>query len=86
LLLSNVEIFTGEMSETLYAVAFICGEYSQFLEDPGVALMSFYQQPRFMSSPPHVQATLIHNSLKLYVKVLEVCSDILSSLLIRTYL
>ena len=55
LILENTEVLVSEMSETLYCVAYICGEYASHLKDPGNTLMCFYKQPRLSAAPSYVQ-------------------------------
>ena len=55
LILENTEVLVSEMSEALYCVAYICGEYASHLENPGETLMCFYKQPRLSAAPAYVQ-------------------------------
>ena len=54
-ILENTDVLSNEISEVLYSVAYICGEFSCYLEDPGKTLMDCFKQPRLSAAPPHVQ-------------------------------
>ena len=56
-ILENTEVLVSEMSEALYTITYVCGEYAMYLEDPGKTLMSYYKQPRLSGAPPYVQVS-----------------------------
>ena len=57
LMLHNTEVLASEMSEALFCVAYICGEFASHLEDPGETLMCFFKQPRLSAAPAYVQVS-----------------------------
>ncbi|KAL2740894.1 AP-3 complex subunit delta-1 [Vespula squamosa] len=75
LLLEDSYLFIGQpgatMSEVLYAAAWICGEFSNELEDPLGTLHSMLRSQAF-SLPGHIQAVYVHNILKLSVVLLYI--------------
>ncbi|CAN8004626.1 unnamed protein product [Ixodes hexagonus] len=73
-LLENTHLLVGNgqrnsICEVLYAAAWICGEYSDLLEDPRSSLDSLLR-PRACVLPPHIQSAYVHNALKLWARML----------------
>jgi len=67
-------------AEVLYAACWLVGEFSPLLADPRRALVSMIQGLN-PSLKPHIQATYVHNILKLYTKLEEVDPEIDSLIL-----
>ncbi|KAF4530040.1 hypothetical protein B566_EDAN016336 [Ephemera danica] len=75
LLLDNVHFLTGSaqrasMCEVLYAAAWICGEFSEFLPEPRSTLEALLRA-RVSSLPGHIQAVYVQNIIKLYARLLS---------------
>ncbi|XP_065337319.1 AP-3 complex subunit delta-1 isoform X1 [Cloeon dipterum] len=74
LLLDNSHFITGfsqraSMCEVLFAAAWICGEFSEFLTDPKATLEALLRA-RVSSLPGHIQAVYVQNIMKLYGRIL----------------
>ncbi|KAG5847815.1 hypothetical protein ANANG_G00130200 [Anguilla anguilla] len=73
-LLDNAHLLTGNtqrngICEVLYAAAWICGEFSEHLEDPMQTLEAMLR-PRVAILPGHIQAVYVQNAAKLFAAVL----------------
>ncbi|KAJ8378563.1 hypothetical protein AAFF_G00238680 [Aldrovandia affinis] len=73
-LLDNAHLLTGNaqrngICEVLYAAAWICGEFSEHLEDP-VQTLEALLRPRVSTLPGHIQAVYMQNAAKLFAAVL----------------
>ncbi|XP_021454719.2 AP-3 complex subunit delta-1 isoform X4 [Oncorhynchus mykiss] len=76
-LLDNAHLLTGNtqhsgICEVLYAAAWICGEFSEHLEDP-MATLEAMLRPKVATLPGHIQAVYVQNAAKLFSTVL--CSQ-----------
>ncbi|KPP70590.1 hypothetical protein Z043_110569, partial [Scleropages formosus] len=74
-LLDNAHMLTGNtqrngICEVLYAAAWICGEFSDHLEDPLQTLEAMLR-PKVATLPGHIQAVYIQNAAKLFATVLR---------------
>ncbi|MFT7808724.1 hypothetical protein Z043-110569 [Arapaima gigas] len=74
-LLDNAHMLTGNtqrngICEVLYAAAWICGEFSEHLEDPLQTLEAMLR-PKVATLPGHIQAVYIQNAAKLFATVLR---------------
>ncbi|CAG0900344.1 unnamed protein product, partial [Darwinula stevensoni] len=58
------------ITEVLYAAAWICGEFAEFLPDPRGTLEAMVRM-RMGSLPSHIQATFIQNILKVYSRIIS---------------
>ncbi|XP_006869041.1 PREDICTED: AP-3 complex subunit delta-1 isoform X1 [Chrysochloris asiatica] len=56
--------------EVLYAAAWICGEFSEHLQEPQLTLEAMLR-PKVTTLPGHIQAVYVQNVLKLYAAVLQ---------------
>ncbi|XP_075400815.1 AP-3 complex subunit delta-1 [Tenrec ecaudatus] len=56
--------------EVLYAAAWICGEFSQHLQEPQQTLEAMLR-PKVTTLPGHIQAVYVQNVVKLYASVLQ---------------
>lgn len=56
--------------EVLYAAAWICGEFSEHLQEPRHTLEAMLR-PKVTTLPGHIQAVYVQNVLKLYACVLQ---------------
>ncbi|XP_059468958.1 AP-3 complex subunit delta-1 [Neocloeon triangulifer] len=79
LLLDNAHFITGfsqraSMCEVLYAAAWICGEFSEFLPDTKSTLEALLRA-RVSSLPGHIQAVYVQNIMKLYGRLLTANVD-----------
>ncbi|KAL0277639.1 UNVERIFIED_CONTAM: hypothetical protein PYX00_004861 [Menopon gallinae] len=76
LLLENAHLIAGSgcassnMSQVLYAAAWICGEFASELTNPRVTLEAMLTGKGVTNLPGHIQAVYIHNILKLFVLIL----------------
>uniref|UniRef100_A0AAR2LGJ2 AP-3 complex subunit delta domain-containing protein n=1 Tax=Pygocentrus nattereri TaxID=42514 RepID=A0AAR2LGJ2_PYGNA len=75
MLLDNAHLLTGNMQrngicEVLYAAAWICGEFSEHLEDPNQTLEAMLR-PKVATLPGHIQAVYVQNAAKLFATVLR---------------
>lgn len=75
MLLDNAHFLTGNMQrngicEVLYAAAWICGEFSEHLENPGQTLEAMLR-PKVATLPGHIQAVYVQNAAKLFATVLK---------------
>ncbi|XP_071005356.1 AP-3 complex subunit delta-1-like isoform X1 [Oncorhynchus clarkii lewisi] len=73
-LLDNAHLLTGNtqhsgICEVLYAAAWICGEFSEHLEDP-MATLEAMLRPKVATLPGHIQAVYVQNAAKLFSTVL----------------
>ncbi|UYV70621.1 AP3D1 [Cordylochernes scorpioides] len=64
----------SSIAEVLYAAAWICGEFSEHLPDPHTTLSTLLH-PRTLFLPAHIQAVLVQNSTKLYVRLMAAEED-----------
>lgn len=74
-LLYNAHLLVGNsdrnsICEVLYAAAWICGEFSDLLEDPKNTLESMLYS-KVMLLPPHIQSIYVQNICKLYTQVVH---------------
>ncbi|XP_029005396.1 AP-3 complex subunit delta-1 isoform X5 [Betta splendens] len=74
-LLDNAHLLTGSMQrngicEVLYAAAWICGEFSEHLENPMQTLEAMLR-PKVATLPGHIQAVYVQNGAKLFATVLK---------------
>ncbi|XP_072516173.1 AP-3 complex subunit delta-1 isoform X3 [Salminus brasiliensis] len=75
MLLDNAHLLTGNMQrngicEVLYAAAWICGEFSEHLDDPMQTLEAMLR-PKVATLPGHIQAVYVQNAAKLFATVLR---------------
>ncbi|XP_006897989.1 PREDICTED: AP-3 complex subunit delta-1 isoform X2 [Elephantulus edwardii] len=56
--------------EVLYAAAWICGEFSEHLEEPQQTLEAMLR-PKVTTLPGHIQAVYVQNVVKLYASILQ---------------
>uniref|UniRef100_A0AAV2L070 AP-3 complex subunit delta-1 n=1 Tax=Knipowitschia caucasica TaxID=637954 RepID=A0AAV2L070_KNICA len=75
MLLDNSHFLTGNMQrngicEVLYAAAWICGEFSEHLENPAQTLEAMLR-PKVATLPGHIQAVYVQNAAKLFATVLK---------------
>uniref|UniRef100_A0A4X1VTF3 AP-3 complex subunit delta-1 n=1 Tax=Sus scrofa TaxID=9823 RepID=A0A4X1VTF3_PIG len=56
--------------EVLYAAAWICGEFSEHLQDPQQTLEAMLR-PKVTTLPGHIQAVYVQNVVKLYAAILQ---------------
>ncbi|XP_068175243.1 AP-3 complex subunit delta-1 isoform X4 [Antennarius striatus] len=74
-LLDNGHLLTGNMQrmgicEVLYAAAWICGEFSEHLENPMQTLEAMLR-PKVATLPGHIQAVYVQNAAKLFATLLK---------------
>ncbi|KAJ8278897.1 hypothetical protein COCON_G00059630 [Conger conger] len=74
-LLDNAHLLTGNtqrngICEVLYAAAWICGEFSEHLDDPAQTLEAMLR-PKVATLPGHIQAVYVQNAAKLFSTVLR---------------
>ncbi|KAM8875454.1 AP-3 complex subunit delta-1 isoform 2-T2 [Spinachia spinachia] len=74
-LLDNAHLMTGNVQrkgicEVLYAAAWICGEFSEHLENPALTLEAMLR-PKVATLPGHIQAVYVQNAAKLFATVLK---------------
>uniref|UniRef100_A0AAQ6AHK5 AP-3 complex subunit delta domain-containing protein n=1 Tax=Amphiprion ocellaris TaxID=80972 RepID=A0AAQ6AHK5_AMPOC len=74
-LLDNAHLLTGNMQrngicEVLYAAAWICGEFSEHLENPMQTLEAMLR-PKVATLPGHIQAVYVQNAAKLFATILK---------------
>lgn len=75
ILLENTHILANNsqrngICEVLYAASWICGEFSEHLNDPKATLCEMLR-PKVTSLPGHIQSVFVQNILKLYGKILK---------------
>ncbi|XP_062869312.1 AP-3 complex subunit delta-1 isoform X2 [Trichomycterus rosablanca] len=75
MLLDNAHLLTGNtqrngICEVLYAAAWICGEFSEHLEDPMQTLEAMLR-PKVATLPGHIQAVYVQNAAKLFATLLQ---------------
>lgn len=75
LLLDSAHLLTSStqrngICEVLYAAAWICGEFSEHLQEPQQTLEAMLR-PRVTALPGHIQAVYVQNVLKLYAALLR---------------
>lgn len=58
------------LQEVLYAAAWLCGEFANELETPEGTLRAMI---RYKTLPAHIESVFIHNILKLFAHVFDVC-------------
>ncbi|XP_060641119.2 AP-3 complex subunit delta-1 isoform X1 [Anolis sagrei] len=68
LLASNTQ--QNGICEVLYAAAWICGEFSEHLEEPHQTLEAMLR-PKVTTLPGHIQAVYVQNMVKLYAAILQ---------------
>ncbi|XP_061456630.1 AP-3 complex subunit delta-1 isoform X2 [Rhineura floridana] len=68
LLASNTQ--RNGICEVLYAAAWICGEFSEHLEEPQQTLEAMLR-PKVTTLPGHIQAVYVQNMVKLYAAILQ---------------
>ncbi|XP_044309330.1 AP-3 complex subunit delta-1 isoform X2 [Varanus komodoensis] len=68
LLASNTQ--RNGICEVLYAAAWICGEFSEHLEEPHQTLEAMLR-PKVTTLPGHIQAVYVQNMVKLYASILQ---------------
>ncbi|XP_035140226.1 AP-3 complex subunit delta-1 isoform X2 [Callithrix jacchus] len=56
--------------EVLYAAAWICGEFSEHLQEPHHTLEAMLR-PKVTTLPGHIQAVYVQNVVKLYASILQ---------------
>ncbi|XP_004395449.1 PREDICTED: AP-3 complex subunit delta-1 isoform X1 [Odobenus rosmarus divergens] len=56
--------------EVLYAAAWICGEFSEHLQEPRQTLEAMLR-PKVTTLPGHIQAVYVQNVVKLYASILQ---------------
>uniref|UniRef100_A0A2K6JXX2 AP-3 complex subunit delta-1 n=1 Tax=Rhinopithecus bieti TaxID=61621 RepID=A0A2K6JXX2_RHIBE len=56
--------------EVLYAAAWICGEFSEHLQEPHHTLEAMLR-PKVATLPGHIQAVYVQNVVKLYANILQ---------------
>ncbi|XP_012601145.2 AP-3 complex subunit delta-1 [Microcebus murinus] len=56
--------------EVLYAAAWICGEFSEHLQEPQHTLEAMLR-PKVTTLPGHIQAVYVQNVVKLYASILQ---------------
>ncbi|KAM9244982.1 AP-3 complex subunit delta-1 [Dugong dugon] len=56
--------------EVLYAAAWICGEFSEHLQEPQQTLEAMLR-PKATTLPGHIQAVYVQNVVKLYASILQ---------------
>ncbi|MBN3288451.1 AP3D1 protein, partial [Polyodon spathula] len=74
MLLDNAHLLAGNtqrngICEVLYAAAWICGEFSEHLEEPMQTLEAMLR-PKVTTLPGHIQAVYVQNAVKLFATVL----------------
>uniref|UniRef100_A0A8D0ACH0 AP-3 complex subunit delta n=1 Tax=Sander lucioperca TaxID=283035 RepID=A0A8D0ACH0_SANLU len=74
-LLDNAHLLTGNVQrkgicEVLYAAAWICGEFSEHLDNPTQTLEAMLR-PKVATLPGHIQAVYVQNAAKLFATVLK---------------
>ncbi|XP_051893650.1 AP-3 complex subunit delta-1 isoform X4 [Pristis pectinata] len=75
MLLDNAHLLAGNMQrngicEVLYAAAWICGEFSEHLQEPNQTLEAMLKS-KVTTLPGHIQAVYVQNAAKLYASVLQ---------------
>ncbi|KAJ7419284.1 AP-3 complex subunit delta-1 [Willisornis vidua] len=68
LLASNTQ--RNGICEVLYAAAWICGEFSEHLEEANQTLEAMLR-PKVTTLPGHIQAVYVQNMVKLYASILQ---------------
>nr|XP_019599514.1 PREDICTED: AP-3 complex subunit delta-1 isoform X3 [Rhinolophus sinicus] len=58
------------LCEVLYAAAWICGEFSEHLQEPQQTLEAMLR-PKVTTLPGHIQAVYVQNVVKLYASMLQ---------------
>ncbi|XP_057345624.1 AP-3 complex subunit delta-1 isoform X1 [Manis pentadactyla] len=56
--------------EVLYAAAWVCGEFSEHLQEPRQTLEAMLR-PKVTTLPGHIQAVYVQNVVKLYASILQ---------------
>ncbi|XP_072100716.1 AP-3 complex subunit delta-1 isoform X2 [Mobula birostris] len=75
MLLDNAHLLAGNMQrngicEVLYASAWICGEFSEHLQEPNQTLEAMLKS-KVTTLPGHIQAVYVQNAAKLYASILQ---------------
>ena len=68
ILLENMDLFSSnnnEINEVLYAAAWICGEFSNYIQKPS-NLVDSMLKTKIHTLSPHIQSIFLHNIFKLY--------------------
>ncbi|XP_049564487.1 AP-3 complex subunit delta-1 isoform X4 [Orcinus orca] len=60
----------SSICEVLYAAAWICGEFSEHLQEPQQTLEAMLR-PKVTTLPGHIQAVYVQNVVKLYAAILQ---------------
>uniref|UniRef100_A0A8D0H4B0 AP-3 complex subunit delta-1 n=1 Tax=Sphenodon punctatus TaxID=8508 RepID=A0A8D0H4B0_SPHPU len=75
MLLDNAHLIASNtqrngICEVLYAAAWICGEFSEHLDEPNQTLEAMLR-PKVTTLPGHIQAVYVQNMVKLYASILQ---------------
>ncbi|KYO36010.1 AP-3 complex subunit delta-1 [Alligator mississippiensis] len=75
MLLDNAHLIASNtqrngICEVLYAAAWICGEFSEHLQEPNQTLEAMLR-PKVTTLPGHIQAVYVQNMVKLYASILQ---------------
>ncbi|XP_009459933.1 PREDICTED: AP-3 complex subunit delta-1 [Nipponia nippon] len=75
MLLDNAHLIASNtqrngICEVLYAAAWICGEFSEHLEEANQTLEAMLR-PKVTTLPGHIQAVYVQNMVKLYASILQ---------------
>uniref|UniRef100_A0A8C0QSK2 AP-3 complex subunit delta-1 n=1 Tax=Chelonoidis abingdonii TaxID=106734 RepID=A0A8C0QSK2_CHEAB len=75
MLLDNAHLIASNtqrngICEVLYAAAWICGEFSEHLEESNQTLEAMLR-PKVTTLPGHIQAVYVQNMVKLYASILQ---------------
>lgn len=75
MLLDNAHLLAGNnqrngICEVLYAAAWICGEFSEHLQEPNQTLEAMLKS-KVTTLPGHIQAVYVQNAAKLYASILQ---------------
>ncbi|XP_044528005.1 AP-3 complex subunit delta-1 isoform X4 [Gracilinanus agilis] len=75
MLLDNAHLIASNtqrngICEVLYAAAWICGEFSEHLQEPHQTLEAMLR-PKVTTLPGHIQAVYVQNMVKLYASILQ---------------
>ncbi|XP_055968740.1 AP-3 complex subunit delta-1 [Sorex fumeus] len=79
LLLDSAHLLTSStqrngICEVLYAAAWICGEFSEHLQEPQQTLEAMLR-PKVTTLPGHIQAVYVQNVVKLFAAILRQCEQ-----------
>lgn len=73
--LLNESLNKNSLAEVLYAAAWICGEFNQYLDNHKETIESLLQ-PRATSLPEHIQSIFLQNLLKVFTYVISSAAGI----------